>query len=464
VVNRREFIGLAGMAAGASMVGNGVWKGAQQRTAADYSLTIAPSALEVAPKKFVKTVAYNGQVPGPLLRMKEGMPVTVDVANRSGIDEVVHWHGLFLPPEVDGAMEEGTPHIAAGAGTRITFTPRPAGFRWYHTHVMAGKDLKRGLYSGQFGFLFAEPKENPARYDQEVFLALHDWDGVMVGSDDGSMAPIYNVSTINGRKLGFGEPLRVKQGERVLLHVVNTSATDPHWIAMAGHTFRVVALDGNAVPAPQTVRMLHLSPAERVCAEVVMDNPGVWVMGEVRKSVMAAGMGMVVEYSGREGKPVWQQPQTLDWDYLQFGVDGLQFGANALHVEAVEPSAGVNVVSIPMVFESKFAGHGAMDRWMINGRSFPDTETVALKLGQRYRLVFRNKSMDDHPVHLHRHTFELRRMNGRETRGILKDTVLVKAGTEAEVEFTANAPGLSLFHCHQQDHMDMGFMMLFRCS
>jgi FtsP/CotA-like multicopper oxidase with cupredoxin domain len=460
VVNRREFIGLAGMAAGASIVG----KGAQERTAADYSLTIAPYALEVAPKKFVKTTAYNGQVPGPLLRMKEGAPVTVDVVNRSGIDEVVHWHGLFLPPEVDGSMEEGTPHIAAGASTRITFTPRPTGFRWYHTHVMAGKDLKRGLYSGQFGFLFVEPKENPARYDQEVFLALHDWDGVMVGSDDGSMAPIYNVSTINGRKLGFGEPLRVKQGERVLLHVVNTSATDPHWIAMAGHTFRVVALDGNAVPAPQTVRMLHLSPAERVCAEVVMDNPGVWVMGEVRKSVMAAGMGMVVEYAGRGGKPVWEQPQTLDWDYLQFGVDGLQFGANALHVEAVEPSAGVNVVSIPMVFESKFAGHGAMDRWMINGRSFPDTETVALKLGQRYRLVFRNKSMDDHPVHLHRHTFELRRMNGRETRGILKDTVLVKAGTEAEVEFTANAPGLSLFHCHQQDHMDMGFMMLFRCS
>jgi FtsP/CotA-like multicopper oxidase with cupredoxin domain len=186
---------------------------------------------------------------------------------------------------------------------------------------------------------------------------------------------------------------------------------------------------------------------------------------------MAAGMGMVVEYAGHSAKPVWQQPQTLDWDYLNFaegalqsGADGLQFGANALHVDAAESSAGLNVVSIPMVFESKFAGHGAMDRWLINGRSFPDTETVALHQGGRYRLVFRNKSMDDHPVHLHRHTFELRRMAGRETRGILKDTVLVKAGTEAEVEFTANAPGLSLFHCHQQDHMDMGFMMLFRCS
>ena len=441
------------MTAAASALGAHVQAMAQ----AEYSLTIAPYSLEVAPKKFVKTVAYNGQVPGPLLRMKEGVPATVEVENRSGDDEVVHWHGLFLPPEVDGAMEEGTPHIAAGASTRITFTPRPAGFRWYHTHVMAGKDLKRGLYSGQFGFLMVEPRENPARYDQEVFLALHDWDGVMVGSDDGSMAPIYNVSTINGKRLGFGEPLRVKQGERVLMHLVNTSATEPHWIAMAGHTFRVVALDGNAVPTPKAVSMLHLSPAERVSAVVEMDNPGVWVMGEVRKSVMAAGMGMVVEYAGVGGKPVWQQPQTLEWDYLQFA-------AGAPQSDRSLSSAGVNVIAIPLVFESKFAGHGAMDRWMINGRSFPDTETVALKLGQRYRLVFRNRSMDDHPVHLHRHTFELRKMAGRETQGILKDTVLVKAGSEAEVEFTANAPGLSLFHCHQQDHMDMGFMMLFQCS
>ena len=105
-----------------------------------------------------------------------------------------------------------------------------------------------------------------------------------------------------------------------------------------------------------------------------------------------------------------------------------------------------------------------MDRWMINGRSFPDTETIPLKLGQRYRLIFKNESLDDHPVHLHRHTFEVRRMAGRTTRGILKDTILVKAGTESEVEFTANAPGLSLFHCHQQDHMDMGFMMLFQST
>jgi FtsP/CotA-like multicopper oxidase with cupredoxin domain len=444
------------MAAAGSLLSRDAWAVADP----DHSLTIAPYALEVAPKKFVKTVAYNGQVPGPLLRMKEGVPVTVEVTNHSSNDEVVHWHGLFLPPEVDGSMEEGTPHVAAGKIARYTFTPRPAGFRWYHTHAMAGHDLKKGLYSGQSGFLFVEPRENPARYDHEVFLALHDWGATLVGSDDGSMNPVYNHSTINGKKLGFGEPLRVKQGERLLLHIVNMSATEPHWIGMAGHKFCVLALDGNAVPTPRAVSMLRLSPAERVSAEVEMDNPGVWVMGEVRKSVMAAGMGMVVEYAGRSGKAVWQQPQTLDWDYLQFGASAVQPGASGL----TAASGRLNATAIPLVFESKFAGHGAMDRWMINGKSFPDTETVALKQGERYRLVFKNKSLDDHPVHLHRHTFEVQSLAGNATAGILKDTLLVKAGTEAEVEFTADQPGLSLFHCHQQDHMDMGFMMLLRCS
>lgn len=447
MVTRRQVLKYAGITT-ASLLGN-----RSALAAPDYSLVIDSFALEVAPRRFIKTTAYNNQSPGPLLRFKEGVPVTINVTNRTAVNEIVHWHGLFLPPEVDGAMEEGTPHIAPGASASYTFTPEPAGMRWYHTHVMAGRDLKKGLYNGQHGVLWVEPRENPARHDAEFFLVLHDWDATMVGSDDGSMSPIYNVSTINGRTLGFGEPLRVKQGQRVLMHFVNTSATDPHWLSLSGHKFRVIALDGNPVPTPQIVTMLRLSPAERISVEVAMDNPGVWTLGEVRKSVRGAGMGVVVEYAGSNGKPVWEQPQALAWDYLQFGAK-----------QPGEPSAELKATAIPLTFESKFAGHGAMDRWLINGKSFPDTETVALKQGQRYRLVFKNKSMDDHPVHLHRHTFELRKMNGRETGGILKDTLLVSAGTEAEVEFTADRPGLSLFHCHQQDHMDMGFMMLFRCS
>ena len=100
---------------------------------------------------------------------------------------------------------------------------------------------------------------------------------------------------------------------------------------------------------------------------------------------------------------------------------------------------------------------------MINGKSYPDTETVTLRKGQRYRLQFKNRSTDDHPVHLHRHSFEIRTLPRiQSTRGIVKDVVLAPAQSQVDVEFTADNPGLTLFHCHQQNHMDDGFMMLFR--
>ena len=300
-------------------------------------------------------------------------------------------------------------------------------------------------------FLLIEARENPARYDQEFFLALHDWDGQLMGSGDGSMNPAYDFSTINGKVLGFGEPLRVKRGQHVLLHILNSSPTEVHWLALSGHQFRVIALDGNPVPEPQLVPMLRLAPAERVCAVVEMNNPGVWVLGEVRKHIQAAGMGIAVEYSGRGGKPEWKQPQALSWDYHQFAA------------AASTPDDGAPVANIPLVFESKFAGHGAVDHWMINGKSYPDTETVTLNQGQRYRLQFINHSSDDHPVHLHRHSFEIRSMPGNtEMRGLAKDVVLVGARTQVDVEFIADNPGMTLFHCHQQNHMDAGFMMLFR--
>ena len=108
--------------------------------------------------------------------------------------------------------------------------------------------------------------------------------GRIAGSDDGSMSPVYEVSTINGKMLGSGDPVRVKQGERVMMHVLNSSPTEVHWIAFAGHNFYVIALDGNPVPQPKTVPMLRLSPAERVCAIVEMNTPGVWVLGEVEST------------------------------------------------------------------------------------------------------------------------------------------------------------------------------------
>jgi FtsP/CotA-like multicopper oxidase with cupredoxin domain len=224
-----------------------------------------------------------------------------------------------------------------------------------------------------------------------------------------------------------------------------------HWIALAGHTFRVFALDGNAVASPQAVSMLQLAPAERVSAIVDLNNPGVWILGEVRKHIQFAGMGIVLEYAGSSNTPVWNQPEELTWSYSQFA----------------EPPTSESPTSdarpINLVIDAKFHGHGAEEQWRINGKSYPDTDQPVLTAGHRYRLVMKNNSVDSHPIHLHRHTFELRRIDrSNELSGIMKDVVLAPPNLTTEVEFTANNPGLTLFHCHQQDHMDRGFMMVFR--
>jgi FtsP/CotA-like multicopper oxidase with cupredoxin domain len=414
----------------------------------DYRIEISEIEWELSPKKKVHTAAYNGQVPGQLIRLQEGKPASIEIVNRLDHAEIVHWHGQWIPPDVDGSMEEGSPMIAPGGQTRIAFTPRPSGLHWYHTHAMANRDLKHGLYSGQFGPLYVEPRTNPGQYDQEQFILLHDWDPYYSASDDGSLMVDYVAGSINGRMLGFDAPIQVREGQRILFHIVNASATEPHWLALPGHQFQVLALDGRPVPNQAKVDALRLGPAERVSALVTMDAPGVWILGEVRTAFRNSGMGTVIEYAGRTGKPQFIPPDRLQWDYRAFA--------------DLVPAKHKPDVTVPLIFASKFQGHGALDRWMINGKSYPETALVFLQEGLRHRLVFDNRSVDDHPIHLHRHAFELVSIKGAALSGVLKDVVIVEAGSVVEVDLVANNPGNTLFHCHQQDHMDHGFMMVFR--
>jgi FtsP/CotA-like multicopper oxidase with cupredoxin domain len=241
----------------------------------------------------------------------------------------------------------------------------------------------------------------------------------------------------------------VREGQRVLFHVLNASATLLHDLTLSGHRFLVAALDGNPVPTSSLVETIRLGPAERVDALVEMNQPGVWVLGETDAALRKAGMGIVVEYAGRDGAPTWRDPSHFDFQYENFS--------------APAPSASPDPaeVVVPLVFKPKFQGYGDFDHWTINGLSWPKTETIQLKEETRYRLVFDNQSTDIHPVHLHRHSFELRSLNRKPVAGILKDVVLLETGRKTEVVFTADNPGKTLFHCHQQDHMDSGFMMLF---
>lgn len=453
-MNRREFLTQTGAAlTGAALAGSATFGApASAQTPSqkppDFKLEIAPLELEIAPRKIVHTVAYNGQVPGPLIRWPEGKPIAIDVVNRTAIPEIVHWHGLQIPSYVDGATEEGSPLIAPGAQFRYSFRAKPAGLRWYHTHIFAGHDLKIATYSGQFGCFYIEPKNDPGAFDQEIFLTLHDWNGYKSASGDSSSEVAYEHSTIDGRMLGFNDPLRVRQGQRVLLHILNASASLTHWLALAGHELMVTGMDGNPVPKPQQVRAIRLGAAERIDVVATMNQPGVWILGETREEFRKAGMGIVVEYANHQGDPKWIEPPEMLWDYQSFA---------SAQASTREPDE-----IIPLRFDSKFHGQGSFDTWTINGKSYPKTDTIMLREGRRYRLQMINRSTDDHPMHLHRHTFEVTSLDGKRVSGLNKDVLVVPGKTTSEVDFTANNPGATLYHCHNQTHMDFGFMMLLR--
>ncbi|HKT26704.1 multicopper oxidase family protein [Dyella sp.] len=488
MVDRREFLKLGGLAALAGSAPRWLDAAASANAPlgkADYTLHIARSLVELAADHIVSTTTYNGQFPGPLIRLKEGQRVVVDVYNDTDVPEQLHWHGQFVPVDVDGSAEEGTPFIPPRGMRRLSFVPGPSGFRFYHTHAVAGSDLSLGQYSGQVGPVYIEPRHTPGAYDQELFLVLKEFDPFF--SQGGDMAQDfllprdpdpalrqrgeaamhaslakgqphgyevgYQAFAINGRMLGSGEPIRVKPGERVLMHVLNGSATEIRSLALPGHTFKVMALDGNPVPNPVEVPVLWLGTAERISAVVEMKHPGTWILGDLADDDRGHGMGIVVEYAGHHGKPQWIKPASSSWDYRRFALP--------------DPRQAKPDEIIEMTFAKQNAADHGFNRWTINDAAFDMAARkpmYSLRYGKRYRLRMHNTSDDIHPIHLHRHSFQITRIAGQPTAGIIKDVVMLNGYQTMEIDFTADQRGLSLFHCHSQLHMDFGFMALFDCA
>lgn len=451
----------------------------EQRQKADYTIRIGTGLIEVGPQHIISTTTYNGQFPGPLLRFKEGQQTIVDIYNDTDSPEQFHWHGQFIPVSVDGSAEEGTPYIPAHGMRREVFVPKPSGLRFYHTHTIAGANLNAGQYSGQVGPVFIEPKNKPTGFDREEFLMLKEFEPYFMRGGDmpsdflsGQMIPElmaiqekaekespiktkgyevgYKVFTINGKQLGHGEPIYVKYGERILFHIVNGSGSEIRSLALPGHTFKVIEMDGFPVPNPAEVPVLWIGTAERISAIVEMKHPGNWIMGDLADDDRSNGMGTIIQYVGQKGKPQWIKPKPFLWDYTIFGKN---------NTTVPEPDE-----IIKMTFAKQNAADKGFNRWTINGIAF-DMKSMKsmfhLKKGNRYRLQMHNASDDIHPMHLHRHSFEITKIGGKHTAGIMKDVAMLGGFQEMEVDFIADNPGLTLFHCHMQLHMDFGFMALF---
>ncbi len=232
----------------------------------------------------------------------------------------------------------------------------------------------------------------------------------------------YELFSINGRMPGHGEPIRVKNGERVLFHVLNASATEIRSLALPGHTFRVVALDGNPVPTPATVPVLWLGTAERISAIVEMTHPGVWLMGDLADDDRAQRHGHRRRVRGSQGRAAMGQAAG------RFA--GTTRSSARPNATPATPDETIEMT----IVKHNAAAHG-FNLWTLNGEAFSHEAmkpTYTLQQGRRYRLKFRNASDDVHPLHLHRHSFEVTRVGGKATAGVMKDVVMLGGFQELE--------------------------------
>lgn len=276
----------------------------------EFHLTVGEIRWEYAKGKAVQAWAYNNQIPGPEIRVTEGDRVRVVVENHLPVGTSIHWHGVHVENKADGVPGLTQYPIKPGASFTYEFTARNAGTHFYHTHGSSHMDVALQFDMGLSGPFIIEPK-HPARYDREYVYVLDEWE---IGSDgsNGALAGTnehgehvhtqhdYNVFTINGRVFPDIDPLMVKEGERILIRLINAGTQEIHPMHTHGHSFRVIAVDGNPVPqgAILTRDNLPVLPGERFDIELIADNPGVWLFHCHHVHHASAGMILPFFYEG----------------------------------------------------------------------------------------------------------------------------------------------------------------------
>ncbi len=428
-------------------------------------LAAAPASIDLAGRT-VTTWAYNGVVPGPLVRLRAGEVLRARLDNRLGEPTTIHWHGVALRNDMDGAPGMTQAPVEPGGRFTYQFTVPDAGTYWFHPHV--GLQLDRGLY----GPLLVDDPAEPGGYDREQVVVLDDWtDGVgpspeqlqerlaaqggmgMMGQGGQDASQVlggvggqidYPLYLLNARPPADPPTIRARPGQRLRLRVVNAAAETAFRLALGGHRLTVTHSDGLPV-VPVTVDALVIGMGERYDAVVTLSD-GAFPLVALAEGKQGQALAFVRTAAGaRPAATV--RPGELDGRLLALG----ELRAHPrVALPARRPDRTHRVV----------LSGGMMDaRWTINGRTFDDTVPLEVRQGERVRLLLANQSMMFHPVHLHGHSFQVQTRAGGGA-GPRKDTVIVRPMGQFAVDLAADNPGQWMLHCHNLYHQQAGMMTI----
>ena len=407
---------------------------------------------------------YNGQVPGPEIRVKEGEIIRVILKNYLPEETSIHWHGVPVPNAMDGVPGITQKGVEPGETFVYEFEAKPAGTYIYHSH--AGYQLDQGLY----GALIIEPSNPAGAYDREYTLLLENWvmkDGGgaantrrrpqmgmmhgMMGRQRGSFPaggplsePLYDAYAVNGKVYPELAPLQVKQGDRVNLRLCNPSSSTIYDLSLAGHSLIVTHADGNPIEPIET-DVIRIGMGERYDLEFVASNPGFWLLAANERGFGEGMLRIPIKYKGvQDKKPVGPRFHA-----------GLRF-AYYWDFRSLNPLEGPGSEHVDRFIPQTLSGGMHSPYWTINGQAYPYAEPILIKAGERVRVGYWNHSMMPHPMHLHGHFFKVVNPFLPRHSWILKDTVIVDPMQRLEIEFIADNPGKWFHHCHNLYHMMAG--------
>lgn len=422
--------------------------------------------------------AYNGTAPGPLVRVKKGHEVEIEVVNQLDQPTSVHWHGIRIDNAMDGVSNLTQAPIQPGESFRYRFTPPDAGTYWYHPHNRSWEQLARGMY----GALIVEGDAQSGQFDRDYSIVADDWRLVENGSiheeslgslrDWSHAGRLGNILTLNGKPY---ENLDVVPGERVRLRFINTANARIMRFGIEGHQPWLVALDGQPIrPMEISEDGIEISPSQR--ADLVLD-----VKGRTGDKVA------IMETSGTERLVagylnfVKGNPPKRDAKFPILISNALPEPelANAIRLDLLMSGGAMRFLKTAIFKGQETDGrtlarsHGQL--WAFNGRAgISDEPYFTAKRGETIVLKLINETAWPHAIHLHGHHFrvlgkgslitqELAPMVDEETDAF-RDTVLVERDETVEIAFVADNPGKWMLHCHMLEHQASGMGTWFEVS
>lgn len=385
---------------------------------------------------------YNDQIPGPILRGKQGTTLMVDLFNQLKEPTSVHWHGLRIDNAMDGVPGVTQDPIKPGEHFIYRLKLQEAGTYWYHPHFNAGEQLERGLK----GALIVEEPE-PKPWSQDIVWLIDDWRF----QEDGTIYPKFNIHpdlmhdgrwgngiTINGQS----QPeIVVSPGERIRLRLINGANARVFGHQLEGLDAKVMAFDGRPVSKPFPYRNLPLSPGNRVDLDITipMDAAGKTFVLEDQFTKDTFKLGSIVV------------KETLAIQTPEFDISLSEGFIPASIFKGLKP---VKTWDLNIIRGGKF-GVG----WSMNQKLWPESDKAFFKIGNPTTIKFKNSSNSLHPMHLHGVFFRVLSVDGKVVEEpFTRDTVLVFPQQTITIGLIPEHEGIWLTHCHIQAHAESGMM------